>query len=115
MSFGDNANYVLVQTYEELVRQNLKNLLLTAPGERMMEPEFGVGLRNFLFESNLSSTYGQISSRIINQVKKYMNFLDILDINIRSDDEDENLIYITVSYTIIPLSSDDVIQILVAV
>ena len=41
--------YALNKEYVELVQQNLKMILLTAPGERIMEPEFGVGLRNYLF------------------------------------------------------------------
>ena len=45
-----NGNYSLITSYAEEVKQNFKNLLLTAPGERMMNPDFGVGLRNFLFE-----------------------------------------------------------------
>mgnify|MGYP000439218146 FL=1 len=44
--------YALNKEYVELVQQNLKMILLTAPGERIMEPEFGVGLRNYLFQNN---------------------------------------------------------------
>ena len=34
----------------EAVKFNLKNILLTNPGENLSDPEFGVGLRGFLFE-----------------------------------------------------------------
>ena len=40
----------LIQDYKDLVKQNLKNLLLTIPGERIMDVDFGVGLRKYLFE-----------------------------------------------------------------
>ena len=40
------GNYGLISSYNEEVKQNFKNLLLTCPGERMMIPDFGVGLRN---------------------------------------------------------------------
>ena len=36
--------YQLNKTLKDVVRQNLKMLILTAPGERIMVPEFGVGL-----------------------------------------------------------------------
>ena len=39
--------YALNKTYAEVVTQNLKNLILTAPGERMMDVDFGVGIRNY--------------------------------------------------------------------
>ena len=40
------------QTLKEQVKNNLINLLLTEPGERVNEPNFGVGLKNLLFEQN---------------------------------------------------------------
>ena len=45
--------YELVDSYNDLARQNLKMLILTSPGERVMEPSFGVGVKNYLF-SNIS-------------------------------------------------------------
>ena len=41
-----NSSY----TTKEQVKSNLINLLLTTPGERLMNPTFGVGIRNLLFE-----------------------------------------------------------------
>ena len=114
LTFGDAANYNLIQTYEKLIRQNLKNLILTVPGERVMDTSFGVGLRSFLFEHNDSSTYSEISARIHNQVKKYMSFIDIVDINFTTDVRNENSVYITVDYIIIPLSLADTLSILAA-
>ena len=38
------------QTLKEQVKANLINLLLTQPGERVNEPNFGVGLKHLLFE-----------------------------------------------------------------
>jgi phage baseplate assembly protein W len=38
----------LVQT----ARQKLKNIVLTNPGERVMLPNFGVGIKRYLFSQN---------------------------------------------------------------
>ena len=35
---------------EKMIKQNLKMILLTHPGERIMVPDFGVGLPRFIFE-----------------------------------------------------------------
>ena len=43
--------FAMIKDFQTLVKQNFKMLVLTAPGERVMEPEFGVGLRNYLFEN----------------------------------------------------------------
>ena len=44
--------YLLTKTVAEATKQNLKNLILTQPGERVMDPFFGVGIRSFLFEQD---------------------------------------------------------------
>ena len=62
--------YTLIDVYAEEIKQNFKNLLLTSPGERMMNPDFGVGLRNFLFEPE-PRVSGMIRQRIAGQVTKF--------------------------------------------
>ena len=71
-----NGNYTLITSYAEEIKQNFKNLLLTAPGERMMNPDFGVGLRNFLFEPE-SLVTGMLRQKIASQVSRYMPFIRI--------------------------------------
>ena len=68
--------YSLVTSYKNEVRQNFKNLLLTAPGERVMNPDFGVGLRQFLFEPRVN-IIPKIKQRIYAQVEKYLPFIKI--------------------------------------
>ena len=46
--------YKLNKTLHEVMKQNIKMVVLTSPGERMMQPDFGVGLRNYLFEQDSS-------------------------------------------------------------
>jgi phage baseplate assembly protein W len=69
--------YALTKSYTEMVTQNLKNLILTVPGERMMDPNFGAGIKRFLFEQHDVSTYSSIFSKIIEQATIYMPFIDI--------------------------------------
>tara|TARA_R110000796_G_scaffold162250_1_gene279008 strand:+ start:250 stop:636 length:387 start_codon:yes stop_codon:yes gene_type:complete len=69
--------YVLTKTIPQNIKQNFKNLLLTTPGERVMIPDFGVGLRRFLFENNSFELQDKISERIDNQVNLYMPFVAV--------------------------------------
>lgn len=107
--------YALNKTYVEMVGQNLKMLILTAPGERVMDPDFGVGIRNYLFEANYSVTYEEINTRINRQVSKYMPFLDIQTVFLGPDDVengDPNLLKIEIKYFIEPLQIYDAVEIL---
>ena len=82
--------YKLIKTYRSLVLQNLKMLILTNPGERIMDPEFGVGLRKYLFEQNSPLTYSQIEGRVRNQVRTYLPYIEILKINFKTPSRIEN-------------------------
>lgn len=61
--------YTLSKNVQESTKQNIKMLLFTSPGERIMFPEYGVGLRRFLFENTPEAA---IATAINRQVKKYM-------------------------------------------
>ena len=98
------GSYSLVTEYKDEIKQNLKNLLLTAPGERVMIPEFGVGLRNFLFEPRQHSIV-QIRQRIQNQITRYMPFIATLRVMFDHDSDDEYLensdvLSITITYEV---------------
>tara|TARA_R110000824_G_scaffold227534_2_gene415347 strand:- start:64 stop:450 length:387 start_codon:yes stop_codon:yes gene_type:complete len=109
-----DGHFKLNKTIEQVTRQNLKNLLLTCPGERIMDPEFGVGMRNFLFEQNTPFTYGEIYTKIVEQTSIYMNYIQINDI-VFNDGEtsqsqfDTNTVSITIHFTILPLNLTDIL------
>jgi len=101
--------YSLIQDYAALMRQNLKMLLLTAPGERMMIPSYGVGLRNFLFENKDQNVKNDISAKIREQVKIYLPFVKIIDIQFA--DTDSNVLALKVLYFVESLSLKDLVTI----
>ena len=98
----------LTKSFHEVARKNFKMLILTSPGERVMEPEFGVGIRNFLFEQMQDSTYMSIQSKIYDQVKKYMPFIEVRNISFSSQatqlgataDFDKNYLGMRITYQI---------------
>lgn len=104
---NDDSDYILVNTTTRLVRQNLKNLILTSPGERIMDPAFGVGIKRFLFENKTVNVTNNIKSLIIGQVKKYMPFLSIEDVKISTQEENVNYLGITIVYVIVPKKITD--------
>jgi len=104
LSFDEEGGYTLNRTYSEISEQNLKNLLLTNPGERVMDSNFGVGLKTYLFEQNIDSTYDSLRSDIYEQVQKYLPFLEIDDVSIERNEEKGNTMSVKIFYTIVPLA-----------
>ena len=110
---GAKGQYLMVQDYASLVKQNFKNLLLTAPGERVMDADFGVGLRNYLFEQNDHFVRDEVSGRVERQVRKYLPYVTVLDIDYSSPDTDYDASKISVKilYEVVPLGVQDLISI----
>ena len=66
--FDGEAVFNSSYTTAEQVKSNLLNVLLTEPGERIFKPNFGVGLRNYLFEN--SNDLSNLEERINNQINQ---------------------------------------------
>ncbi len=88
LNIDEINGYALNQNFKEVARQNLKMVILTSPGERIMIPEFGVGIRNYLFENANSSTFNAIRQRIDNQVASYLPYITIRNIQFSSERND---------------------------
>ncbi len=101
---NDSNGYENNQTVLEVIQQNLKMVLLTSPGERIMDPNFGVGMKRYLFEQNDSSTYSRIKARIRRQVKEYMGYIVIEDVLFNSESNNDNItangLLVTVKFSI---------------
>jgi phage baseplate assembly protein W len=89
-------------------------LILTNPGEKMMDSSFGVGLKSYLFELNNPQTYSTISAKIRSQVAKYLDYIEINDITFDgpfdNPSRDKNSLFISIRYQLLPLSVDDVLN-----
>ena len=79
----------LNKTLKQMTRQNLKMIILTSPGERIMHPKFGVGLRRYLFMNNTQSTLSDINRKIEEQVINYLPSVRIRSIKFFSENGEE--------------------------
>ncbi len=83
------------QTVKEQVKSNLINLLLTEQGERINEPNFGVGLKKLLFEQNINKE--ELEEKINFQINFYIPEITLISVSVGSIDN-EHRIYLTISY-----------------
>ena len=73
-----------------------------------MIPDFGVGVRNYLFEQNSISTASEMEKRVLEQVRKYMPFVEVQEF---LPTFNENELIITIKYFILPISETDILNI----
>ena len=94
-----DGHFSLIKTIPDEVQQNLIHIIMTNPGEKTMDGNFGVGIRKFLFEQMVPQTTSKIHSRILSQVGKYMSFVKINDIIFDLGDS-KNLLGIEIIYNV---------------
>jgi phage baseplate assembly protein W len=96
----DNKNgFAMTETLQDMVRQQIKMLFLTNPGERIRDIKFGIGIRKYLFENKNPILSSDIKAKINEQIKKYLSYVNINDIQIIMPDDTEEM-YVKFSYNV---------------
>lgn len=100
----DTGNYETygISDLTKVVDQNIKMTLLTVPGERMMDQNFGVGLSRYLFENDTTIKRGAsnlppLRENILSQLSTYVSYITIQDLQIDLFG-DSNLVNIKIKY-----------------
>jgi hypothetical protein len=120
--YTSNGKFVVINDSLQNIKQKLKMLILTSPGEKIMEPDFGVGIKKYLFEGEKSAVsytfdeFGQVNQttltslsdivkqKIISQAVKYIP--DIKITAIESQVQNNNMLYLKIKYNIKNIISD---------
>ena len=107
LNLGGKVGYEMMTNIRQTTKQILKCLLLTAPGERTMIPDFGVGLKKFLFQNYGPELKSNVKVNIRQQVQRYMPFIGIENCKIlfgnevgSSSGEESNTLFISIKYII---------------
>ena len=95
-----HGDFALSYTTIEQARTNLKNLVLTNRGERVMPPEFGCDVWASMFENITPSLLSRIKDRIIKQVEIWLSYVNILDIDISRTRHNENRVNISITFAL---------------
>tara|TARA_R110002012_G_C11524818_1_gene599860 strand:- start:378 stop:761 length:384 start_codon:yes stop_codon:yes gene_type:complete len=101
--------FALVKSLKQNIKQNLKMLLLTSPGERVMSPRFGVGMRRYLFEMQSDEVFAAIDSKIREQVSIYLPYIKIQRVQFDKSNIDKNQIKLKLVYSVPRISLNDVL------
>ena len=96
------------ETTKDQIKTNFLNLLLTVPGERINQPNYGIGLKSLLFENNIDED--SLLENINTKVEYYMPEIIVNNSNIKRD-IDMYKINIRLDYTIKLDNVEDSIQI----
>ena len=101
--------FTMNKSFVSLIKQNLKTICLTNPGERVMEPQFGAGIQTYLFSGFSEGVPGKINAAIREQVNIYLPAINIEEILI-TEAPKYNRLDIQIRYSIPALNVKDLLQ-----
>lgn len=85
---------------EQDVAEAIWIVLSTARGERIMRPEFGCGIHDYVFAPNNASTRGAIAYQVQQALVRWEPRIDVINVSAEDDPDQSNLLLIHVDYRI---------------
>ena len=95
----NNNSFALTKNSLEQSRHNLRNLLLTYPGERPRNTEFGCRLREVCFEPMDERLPQKVSETITQAVNKFLPYITIIDIATLQSEDNAQSVIVTIKYS----------------
>ena len=110
LSKDSGDGFQMLKTIRQTVKQNLKMIVLTNPGERIMEPEFGVGIKTYLFSNFSDDVQTELYDKIVSQVATYIPAVTITRITFLEANPDTNTLSFQIYYTLRDAGLNDLLE-----
>ena len=92
-------DFAMTKNSLQQAEHNLKNLLLTYPGERVGQPEFGSRLRELCFEQIDDTLPERIEEEVRKAVSVWLPYINIIDVATLTEEGDKNKIFVRMKYS----------------
>jgi phage baseplate assembly protein W len=99
---GNNGYFSVNYISSDQIKDNIRNLLRTNEGERLMHPTFGTGLKRILFSNITEDLETQIVKTIENAFATWLPYvsLDSIEVDISDEMKDRNRVGISIDYVV---------------
>ncbi|MGX7681845.1 GPW/gp25 family protein [Jatrophihabitans sp. DSM 45814] len=99
MQVDHTGSIKLTSTAEDIDR-SIQIVLLTAPGERLMRPQFGCRIWDLLFEPVTPNLLGLIAEAVRDALAQWEPRIEVDDVRPEADSDESALIRILISYRV---------------
>jgi phage baseplate assembly protein W len=102
IQIGNTAFNQSFKTAEQ-ASSNIKNLLLTKKGERIMQPNFGSGLQELLFDFNDDTLAEKIEDTVTLALENWLPYISVdqIDIDASDTNKDRNLVNVSIKFRVL--------------
>ena len=105
--FNKKRVFTLDYTTKDHAKSKLMNVLVTSPGERLNQPQFGAGLKNRLFEQQTEIAGDNLRNYVTPQVERYVPEMEIKNISLRDGGMQGHKLFVTVNYSLVNNDEED--------
>jgi phage baseplate assembly protein W len=91
---------IALSRYEKDVEEAILIILKTAPGERVMRPDFGCGIHDYVFAPNNTNTASMVRFHVEQALSRWEPRIDHLVVSVAADSYRPEVLLITIDYTI---------------
>lgn len=109
LRFKEKLVFENVNDEKELVKFHMTNLLLTNPGEKISDPNYGVGVRQILFENMTVGVLNNWRDKISDAINKYLSYINLSQVEIVPYYE-ENKINIKIVYSLFKDTEQQILE-----
>ena len=91
---------ISMSEYEEDIREAIWIILSTSKGERVMRPDFGCGIHDFVFASINTTTLGLVESTVYEALILWEPRIELLDVTVSSEQAGMGKLLIEIHYRV---------------
>jgi phage baseplate assembly protein W len=96
----DQTGSIAMVTGHVAIERSITMILSTAPGERVMRPEFGCAVWNLLFDPVNDNTLGLMAQSVRQALAQWEPRIDVQSVSAMPDADDHSLVLIEIDYQI---------------
>ncbi|HSC70799.1 MAG TPA: GPW/gp25 family protein [Candidatus Methylomirabilis sp.] len=86
--------------YDEDIRESIWIILSTAPGERLMRPDFGCGIHEFVFAPNTTRTAGLVRQKVEEALNRWEPRIEVQEVRVEADPDSPVVLLIHIAYRV---------------
>lgn len=96
----DALGEIALSSYEDDVRESIRIILLTSLGERVMRPDFGAGLKDFVFATMNATNLGLVQASVQNALVTWESRIKVLSVKVAPDTKESGRMLIDLDYKV---------------
>ncbi|ARU62627.1 baseplate protein [Tumebacillus avium] len=91
---------IAMSEFEDDIAEAIRIILYTAKGERVMRPDFGCGIHEFVFETTDPTTLSLMEASVEEAIMRWEPRVHEVDVKITQEQHDEGKLHISLAYRV---------------